>query len=254
MADNVQDIVVSENYGRAKRATLLYGAALIVLSLATPSDHSVSVLGAAVPLDAAKLLTWLATLYYAINFGLEWRIARLMNSKAMANEYGGGVIKRFAALDETFKRYDDAVKSSAAGYVAALKGLVGNAEQILKSSSASVASAPSGFFSTPTDTTALLSKLDEMNKHRVENFITTIRTDQAIVEQTAQQNQTTYESVQIALTQLAADFHTLAGRFNTEQRFIFYVLDLGAVAVIFLAGTGVALFAALGLITSCGLI
>jgi hypothetical protein len=63
MTDNVQDIAVSDNYGRAKRASLLYGAGLIVLAVATPTGHSVSVLGAAVPLDVARFLTWLAVSY-----------------------------------------------------------------------------------------------------------------------------------------------------------------------------------------------
>jgi hypothetical protein len=251
MTDNVQDIAVSDNYGRAKRASLLYGAGLIVLAVATPTGHSVSVLGAAVPLDVARFLTWLAVSYYSAAFLLEWRVARITNSKAITSDAGSSVLKRFDELAETFKRYNERIAVTSSGYVQALVGLKGNIEQIAQSMPNSINRLDERDLHEGSQGYSEFLRTTEAINTQLSNFKMTVDTDRNIVAARAQDNLDAYAAINKPLTELATDFRTLAGRFNYEQRIIFYVFDLGAVGLMFFAATGIAILATLHIIGAC---
>jgi hypothetical protein len=251
MVDSVQEIAVSDNYGRAKRASLLYGAGLIVLAVATPSGHSVSVLGASVPLDVARFLTWLAVFYYSAAFLFEWRVARITNSKAITNEAGSSVLKRFDGLAETFKRYNEQIVQTSDGYVKALEGLKGNIDQITEALPKTIKRLPESVSeSSPLEYDFLNRTREEVNT-QLNSFKMTVNNDRAIAAKMAQENVDAYAAVGKTLAELATDFRTLAGRFNTEQRIIFYVFDLGAVGAMFVVATAIAILATLHIISAC---
>lgn len=273
MTTDIQDIDVPDSYGRSKRAALLYCAALIVLSFAVPIGASVlnvTVLGASVPLAIAKILTWLAAAYYTVSFFFEWRVARIINSKAMANEFGGGVNARFEELAERFQRYSERITETSEAYIAALTGVTGNIERFSdgvlaqdrdrrKEPIPAIYAKGSDDFVRETEESReemrreFFLKLDKASADRLNFFKNTIQADIAIIERQATENGAAYGAIKDALSKLAADFNRLAGRFNTEQRFMFYVLDLGVVLLMFGCGTVSSLVAAYKILQSCNL-
>lgn len=223
-----------------------------MLAIATPSGHSVSVLGAAVPLDVARFLTWLAVLYYSAAFLLEWRVARITNSKAISSESSTGVLKRFEELAETFKRFYERITEASGEYVNALEKLKGNIDQfglLLPKSMDRLRD-----IEHPSESPQAYDyflKAKEQIDTQFGYFKTTLETDRSIASSKAQENLDAYAAIGGALNELAADFRTLAGRFNTEQRIIFYVLDLGAVGLMFIVATAIAAMATMHIISAC---
>jgi hypothetical protein len=265
MANVLQDIDVSDAYGRSKRASLLYSAALIVLAFVIPSGVAagVSVLGASVSLNIARGLTWAAALYYTVSFCLEWRIARILNSKAMANEFAGGVNARFQELADRFKRYSERIAETSDAYIDAMKGVTANIErftsQVLEQDAAAKkeriprisGTGPEQFVSEMKASNEEMQeifflRLDSASRERFDSLKMTVQNDVSIVKGAADQNLAVYSVISEALNKLAVDFNVLASRFNAEQKFIFYGMDLGAVALLFLAGTVLSVAAILG--------
>jgi hypothetical protein len=59
-----------------------------------------------------------------------WRIARMTNSKAITNEAGSSVLKRFDGLAEIFNCCNERIAETSDEYVKALEALKGNIDQI----------------------------------------------------------------------------------------------------------------------------
>ena len=260
MNDKLKNIDVSENYARSKRAAMLYSAVLIVLAFSMPTipAHGVSILGTSVSLKVAEILAWLAAAYYALTFFLEWRVARIINSKAIDNEFAGGVNVRFKELAEQFQAYSVQISDASTGYISAMKGVTGNIERFSEQVLAQDREAKSNPISS---TTAIGSELrvarasvqddelrrtffhelDKASSDRLDSFKMIIQNDIAIVTTQAKTNLSAYRQINDALDKLATDFNRLSGRFNAEQKFMFYILDVGAVLLMFAAGTVVML-------------
>lgn len=261
MAEKVEDLALTEGYGRSKRASQLYSAALVVLGFVTVGSKGseVSVLGASVPLEIAKLLTWIAATYYTAIFLLEWRGARAVNSQAMANEFGGSINARLHQLSETFadasKRISDAAKS----YLDVFEGVTANMSRFEQSVLAQDALAkkqkvpfvqPSS--KNPSESFILkvsgwqdeqikdhMARLDKAAAERFSHFENTVRTDIAQIKNQAVLNAAASAKTEAILEKLSKDFHRLAATYTTEQKLMFYGTDLIAVMGLFLLGTAI---------------
>lgn len=261
MAEKVEELALTEGYGRSKRASQLYSAALVVLGFVTVESggSTVSILGTSVPLEIAKALTWIAATYYTIIFYLEWRGARTLNSQAMTNEFGGGVNARLQQLSEDFENCSKQITNAAKAYVTAFEGVTGNMKRFEESVLAQDALAkqqpiPDKAFSgsNPSEDFILrasgfqaaqvkdhMAKLDKAAADRFSHFETTVRTDVALIQNQAVTNASANARVHVLLEGLAKDFHRLARTYTAEQRLMFYGTDLVAVLGLFTLGTAI---------------
>lgn len=235
--DQRRDISLSENYGRSKRAAMLYSAGLVILGFAVSKGSGVNVswLGMEIPLLLAKLFTWAASLYYAIIFWFEWRIARLINSRAIDNEAGTAVNSRLFELSKTIENYSDEIGQVSNSYISAVAGVTGNIAQFLENADEMkrrLSEEPAFRNNEYAD-----MKVVKAAAERLTTLGSTLKLDIEIVKSRSRECLETNEKISDALAAINADFSTLSSRFVTEQKIQFYLLDLGVVIFLFGVGT-----------------
>jgi hypothetical protein len=233
------ELALTEGYGRAKRASMLYSATLALLSMARPSGNDVTWSNVSLPIQTAEWLALAAAGFYLTTFLLEWRIARWRNSKAVEDTTGANLKERFSNIQSEIGFVVKSVEGALHQAFPVAQNAVMGIEQQAEDVRAATANLE--------DVVAKISSLDNLTKRRLVSDIQSkssqllkdVRSWQTSlqrIEVAANKVNSIESSVQTAMRQLQeidTAFNTLSAAFSREQWISFYILDLLAVVSLF---------------------
>jgi hypothetical protein len=113
MAEINQDLKLTENYGRSKRAAQSYSAVALVLSFAHAStDGRITWLDASIDLYLAKIFAYAVAAYFVVVFYLEWDATHTRNNEFTAQFSDTNLSKAFDQMETFLRRWRDDLNSA----------------------------------------------------------------------------------------------------------------------------------------------
>lgn len=266
MAAERDNLTISENYGRSKRATLTYTGLLAVITFTkTSAAAKIDWSGMQLSLAAAQYLAWGAAAYFLVGFCLEWRIAKLNNSHLVHQDGASNVDARLKDLDKHYGDMAKAAHSHAKAFDESLREAQSRILQIAPTSEMlgayANASVPPVIKPDAAYSMLVSSRLSEERQRQNELLNSLENGFQGLNEKLADaRSHATAGHSELfkfltqqseVLSSMRRDFKRLSDSFTVEQIAVFYVYDLAATLIFFVATTVFAMIGGLCAFASC---